>query len=633
MTPTPRLALLALAAALALAPRTAPADTVVLRNGQELRGTVRSKGDQVHIELAVGGTVVVAKGDVERMTIDEKGRAAAAEEAAVPAALVARLEAREQIHVLVAALASEKGSDRTAAERKLVAAGRAALPMVREALAEGAATQRIHALRALAAVGDPASLPAVRAILDQPKDQPLHVPAAEALADIAGPGADPTLTALLVNAKDGALRLTCLRLLAARRSPFAAPFVAEAVRSADLRATAVKAMGRWLDPVALPYVLPLLDSASPASRERAATWLAGLITPAHAAALTRLADAYKDDKPVREALGKGVRRLHSDFPVVGDVELLGAPQAAVRTAAFESLKRQFAEIVTSRNEDRAKQARFWQTQRANATQARLLVVPVGATPYLRARELAKELERSLAPLKIPADYDRKPVQGAEGDGRRVLAALALRQLAEPQAVRVVGVTAAEVRMPGYDYALAPAHPGGPALVSLARLGAGREQALARARRLALHALARAFGLPPAKDPACPTTAVYEPGDLDAKAPAYSAATRGLLAPLWDAERLAAAFDYRGAGRALARLARDRRSRALSLQAAYMLERALDPTAAIAEWEALQQTEQTPAVAALIGRRIELLGRTQKWLARKLPQRPPPTRRPPRRGGG
>ena len=105
MTPTPRLALLALAA-LALAPRLAPADTVVLRNGQELRGTVRSKGDQVHIELAVGGTVVVAKGDVERMTIDEKGRAAAAEEAAVPAELVERLEAREQIHVHVAALAS-----------------------------------------------------------------------------------------------------------------------------------------------------------------------------------------------------------------------------------------------------------------------------------------------------------------------------------------------------------------------------------------------------------------------------------------------------------------------------------------------------------------------------------------------
>jgi len=632
VTPSPRLPRLALLVALACLARPGAADLVVLRNGQELRGRVRSKGDEVRIELDVGGTVVIAKGDVARMEIDQAARAAEPGDAAVSAVLLERLEAREQVHTLIDALDGGKEAERRAAEHKLAAIGRAALPMLRQALAGGKAAERLHALRAIAAIGDPASLPAIRAILAEPKDQPLHVAAAEALADIAGHAAAPVLAERLANAKDSALRLACLKKLAASREPFAVPFLVEALREPELRATTGAALSRWLDPVALPFLLPLLSSGAARSRELGATWAAGLVTPAHAVTLATLLDAYKDDKAVRGALRGGVRRLHNDFPVVGDIELLGASQATVRAAAFESLRRQFPEIVTNRNEDNAKQPRFWQVQRANATRAKLLVVPVGSTTWLRARELGREIERSLQPLKIPVDCDRQPAPAADGDGRRELAALALRQLAEPQAVRVIGVTAGAVRMPGYGRALAPTWPGGPVLVSLAGLGEDKDEALRRARRLALHALARSFGLPPAKDPTCPTTAVYEPRDLDAKAPAYCAEARGLLAPLWDAERLAAAFDYRGAARALARLGRDRKSAALRTQAAYMYERALDLTPAANEWKALQQEAKPPAVAALIGRRVQLLARAEKWLATKSPNPPPRNPRQPRRGG-
>lgn len=627
--------LVVLGAVLACAAGMAWADLVVLRNGQELRGRVRTRGDQVRVELEVGGTVIVAKGDVERMEVDPSSRQVSAKEAAVSAALLKRLDRREAIHDRVDALSSKADAQRAEAERDLIAAGRAVLPGVRALLAGGTETERRHALRIVAAIGDPASLPAIHRILNDAKEQALHAAAADALADIAGRDAAPTLTGLLVNSKDDAVRATCLKRLAARREPFAAPFAAESLRNAALRPVALKAVSRWLDPVLLPFVLPLLDSASADTRKRAAAWVAALITPAHAVPLARLLEAYKDDKAVREALRDGLRRLHGDFPVAGDVALLSAPQAAVRNAAFESLKRQFSEIVTSRNEDRAKQPRFWQLQRETATAPRVLLVPIGSTTWLRVRELGKELERSLQPLKIPVEYGRKAVAepaGKTADGRRLLAALAYRQLADPRSARVIGVVDGAVAMPGCDVALAPVEPGGPVAVSLAPLGEPKDRALRRARRLALHALARSFGVASAKSATCPSSALYEASELDAKSPAYDAETRNLLAPHWAVETLVAGFDYRGAARDLSRRGSAAKSMALRMQAAYLHERALDAAAAILEWRAVQQAEQRPEMAAVIDQRIALLKRADKWLARRLPPpKAPPAKRAPAKG--
>ena len=64
----------------------------------------------------------------------------------------------------------------------------------------------------------------------------------------------------------------------------------------------------------------------------------------------------------------------------------------------------------------------------------------------------------------------------------------------------------------------------------------------------------------------------------------------------------------------------------------MHERALDLAPAIAEWKAAQQEETAPAMAALIDRRVQLLSRAEKWLAKTPPQNPPRGARPPRRGG-
>jgi len=631
------LALLAMLAG--LAPWPAAGDLVVLRNGQELRGRVRSQGDKVSIALDVGGTVVVARGDVKRMEVDPTGRRAASQAATVSAELLARLKAREAIHTLIDDLAAQEPRRRKQAELGLAKTGRSALPMVREAL--GDPERRGAALRVLAAVGDPAALPDILGVLRNPKDQALHVQAAEALAEIGGAAVVPTLTELLVSSQDTAVRAACLKRLAARRAPFAVPFVAEALRTAELRATARAALGRWVDPVALPYVLPLLDEGPRDGRERAGRWVAALATPAHAVMLARLAEAAKENKPLAKALLAGLRRLHGDFPVVGDIELLAVPHKQVKNAAFESLKKQFADKVPARNEDRARDPRFWRAEREAATAARLLVVAVGATPSAWARELAGELERSLKGAKLTVAWERKALsvagqQGSRCDGRRVLAALEARGLPDHRTVRVIGVTTAEVAMPGYDRALAPTRRGGAVLLSLAPLGGPRDQVLRRARRLALHALARSMGMGPSGNAQCPSSAVYEPSDLDAKSPAYGAEARTLFGSLWDAAREAAALRYRQAGQRLSRLARDRKSKELRAEAAYAFERGLELTSAIAEWTAYQQLEKEPALAALVGKRIALLNRSAKWLARTLPsgdggprKRP---RRPPRRGG-
>ena len=627
-------------AALAISVRPAAADLVVLRNGQTLEGRVRSKGDQVRIELALGGTVVVAKGDVAKMTVDDKASAATSEAAAVPLELLARLKAREQSHTHIEALAAPKSTDRKKAEQALVATGRGVLPMVRELLAEGKKTERTHALRVLAAIGDPAALPDILGILRNPKDQALHPLAATTLAGIAGHEAVRTLTELLVNSKDDDLRLVCLRELATRRAPFAAPFAVEALRNAALRPTARAAVARWADPVVVPYLLLRLYDGPRDGRVRAATYAAGAMTPAHVVDFTRMLEGAKDNKPLVKALLAGFRRLHTDFPVVGDVALLALPQSKLKTAAFESLKKQFPNKVNDRNANRAHQPQFWKAERDAATRAHVLMVPVGATSWMRVRELASEVARSLKAAGIRVELERKPVQATGTDARRTLAALDLRQLTDHRAVRVVGVTAANVSMPGYDHALAPTRRGGAALVSTAHLGTDRETVLRRARRLVLHALARSLGIPPSNAANCPSGPIYEVTDLDSKAATYSADTQATLTALWEAERAAAAFHYQQAAQRLSRLAREKKSAHLGAQAACMFERALHTTQAINAWRGVQQIDKDPATTALIDKRIELLDRAGKWLVRrgigpdakqpKQPKQDRPRKRPPRR---
>ena len=595
------------------------ADVITLRNGQELRGRVRAKGDQMRIELELGGTVVVDKGDIKNVVV-EGPTSAMAEASAISPELMKRLEERENLHTLLERLADEKASVRQDAEKQLAQAGRGALPIVRPALSEGPAEWRAALLRILAAIGDPEALPQIAAILQNPKDAALHVGAAAALAEIGGCRSVGTLTELLANSKDEAVRAACLEKLADMQPPFAAPFIAEATKTDALRAAAYSAIGKWEDPVILPYVGLLLDGPA---HERAAAWVADLITPAHAAAFTKLFEGAKDKK----TLHAGVVRLHKDFPTVGDVELLAAPQLDIQNAALDALQK----IVKDR---KSRVPGDWRAERDKATKARLLLVPLGTTGPALIKELADEVALS---LKVPVEVDAVksvPLAAAEGrpaDARRALARLDLRGASDFHSVRVIGVASVDVTVPGCDYALAPTRYEGAMVLSLARLGGSRDKMIFGARRLLLHGLAKSLGMPACGDALCPTAPIYDAREIDAKSSRYCAACQRAFTAIWDAECEATGFRYKAAGQKLAALATQAKSKEMAAAAAYQYERALLSGLAMTQWKEYQDLETDAKLNAVVTKRVDLLDRVEKWLMTKgLTQQPPPPPGPPRK---
>jgi hypothetical protein len=271
----------------------------------------------------------------------------------------------------------------------------------------------------------------------------------------------------------------------------------------------------------------------------------------------------------------------------------------------------------------AQQPRAWRREREQATQPRLLIVPVGSVTRSVVKEIADDVARSLSQKdrRFPIEIDRRAVPTPPGrhkwlDARPLLDRLDQLQRSDWRSVRVIGLTMAELCMPGLPQAMAPTRPGGAALVSLAHLGRDPDQVARLGRRLVLHALARSLRVPPSGDSACPSSPLYEPRDLAAKSARFTAAAESAFHARWDAEADAVAFAYPAAARKLSAIARREKDKALHAEAAYMGERALDGATATVAWRAYQELEQDAALKALVQRRIELLDRTQKWIAEK-----------------
>jgi len=587
-------------------------DIIILRNGQELRGRVTIEGDKARIELDVGATLVVDRGEIARTVVEGPGQGAKEGAAEVSARLLKRLEERERIHALLEALLDDDEKVRREAEAELARAGRGALPLVREAFARARGQEKAHLLRVVAALGDVGSAPAVEAILRNPQEKDLHQEAARALVALRGPDAQWALTEVLVSTKDPSLKAQCLGLLGRLRSAYAAPFIVAALGEPTLAQRAHAALAGWRDPVVLPFLLPMLDEGSRDAREQVARLIADAVTPAHAVALGRLLDLYRGERGVAKALATGVSRLHREFPVVGDVELLGCSQDYLRKRAEEALKRRFRR--------RGSSPKDWADERARATAPRVVVVGVGTVGAGLLRELTTGLAASLrspeARLRVEVSVGLavKPVVKASGvcDGPAVLACLARRQETDYHAVRVVGVSAARVWMPGRESAMVATWPGGPVLVSLFGLGESREDVLRRGRRLALHGLARSLWVPVCGDPRCPGGHLYAVGGLDGMSSRFCSECLGRLGAVWAAEAEAAAFRYSSAARRLATAARGG-SKGLLAEAAMLCERGLVASAAIERWRAF---EQAGGSAAVVARRIELLDKAERWLAKR-----------------
>jgi len=599
------------------------ADIIVLRNGQELRGRVTIEGEKARIELDIGATLVIDRGEIAR-TVVETGRREVGEGAAeVSPTLLKRLEERERIHCLLETLLEDDEKNRDEAEKALCEAGPRALPLVRETFARARGQEKCHLLRVVAALGDVGMAPAIETVLRNPQERALHCEAARALAALLGPRAQWTLTEVLVGSKDPGLRAECVGLLGRMRSAYAAPFIVAALGEEETARRAAAILSDWHDPVLLPFLLPRLDEGTRQEQERAAELIAGAVTPGHAVALGRLLELYRAERWVAKGLASGVQRLHKEFPVVGDVELLGCGQEYVRKAAEEALRRQFGR--------RGSTPQDWTTERARVTAPRIALVPIGTLPASLLRELAAGVAASLRSpdgsfqARVVVGKATEAVLRAPGvvDGPGMLRKLRREQEADHRAVRVVGVSRAPVWMPGRERALVGSWAGGPVLVSLFALGRDDEEVIRRGRRLALHGLARSLWVGACGDSRCPGARFYvasgaagsrgaaaSAATLDAVAPRFCEKCLGQLSAVWAAEAEVAAFRYASAAR---RLASGGGSRGLLARAAELCERGLDVASAMARWRAFEKAGGSGAVVA---RRLGLLEKAERWLTKR-----------------
>jgi len=599
------------------------ADIIVLRNGQELSGRVTIEGQKARIELDIGATLVVDRGEIARTVVEPRRREVGEGAAEVPPTLLERLVERERIHRLLETLLEDDEKKRDEVEKALCEAGPRALPLVREAFVRATGQEKAHLLRVVAALGDVAAVPAVEAILRNPQERSLHREAARALVALVGPRAQWTLTDLLVGTKDPGLRTECVGLLGRMHSAYAAPFIVAALGEEGTAQKAAAVLRDWHDPVLLPFLLPRLDEGTRAAQKQAAELIAGAVTPAHAAALGRLLELYRGERWIARPLATGLQRLHNEFPVVGDVELLRCGQEHVRKAAEAVLRRLFRRRGSSPQD--------WATERARATAPRIALVPIGTSPAALMRELAAGVAAS---LRSPDGSSRAEVVVGKAleaalrapgvvDGPGVLQALRRRQEADHRAVRVVGVCRARVWMPGRECALVGSWPGGPVVVSLFALGGDEEAVARRGRRLVLHGLARSFWVAACGDSRCPGERLYgaigavaareaaaSVAALDAIAARFCDKCLGQLSAVWVAEAEAAAFRYASAAR---RLASGGGSRALLARAAEFCERGLDVAGAMARWRAF---EKAGGSAGVVARRLELLEKAERWLTKR-----------------
>ena len=141
-------------------------------------GTLTIEGEKARIELDIGATLVIDRGEIAR-TVVETGRREVGEGAAeVSPTLLKRLEERERIHHLLETLLEDDEKNRDEAEKALCEAGPRALPLVRETFARARGQEKCHLLRVVAALGDVGMAPAIETVLRNPQERALHCEAA-----------------------------------------------------------------------------------------------------------------------------------------------------------------------------------------------------------------------------------------------------------------------------------------------------------------------------------------------------------------------------------------------------------------------------------------------------------------------
>jgi len=206
-------------------------------------------------------------------------------------------------------------------------ADRAALPALLPIAKSGAKPLRLAALRALAGIGDAAALPVLTESLAD-ADSEVAQTARESLASLSGPEADAAVVAML-GSNDPARRLSAIELIGRRRMTSCISALLKATADADLRPSALKALGQLGSPADLPALLDVLSQLKePADLEAAEQAVTAVCAKAGdpEPCVEKLAGAWSSAQPAQKS------------PLLRVLTSIGSASAlmVVRTAVTES---------------------------------------------------------------------------------------------------------------------------------------------------------------------------------------------------------------------------------------------------------------------------------------------------------
>ena len=524
----------------------APGDVVHLRNGEEVEGTVTRDGDKVTVTRADGTRLTLPAGEVDRIDAVQ-----AEEPDAVPAAgslwaeISAEMAKRSETEAAFRKLANADAKEVARAEAALKTSGEKAVPGLVHVLGQSTeAAERALAAKALGEIASSSSVPALIAAASD-GDAAVRLEAVEALGSVGSAPAQPALIKALLDDPAADVQAAAAAALLRRGDSFAVPFLLHALGRPHLRQMIEESLLRWPDPVTLSFIRPLLDSKDAEARKSALRLVSEAALPCNLPVLRRLQD--EKDPLVKRAAARGLARLRArrDWAVPVLISIVEDGDDAESLDAAAQLKK-----LTGK--DFAQDAGAWVDWWKATVPLRIWVVPFGNAGRDTAQKVAANLQGD---LKLPAGVWPEPLdlpagarfESGQYNADYLLDALDALARKAPDALRFVGVTEADVALPGRGYLFSPVRPGGPAVVSTRRIGS-REPAAAnlRAAVQALHAAGISLFVPQCGTLECPASPVYAAADLDARKPRLCDGSARFASSVIDAERMVAAWNAGGA---------------------------------------------------------------------------------------
>lgn len=578
------------------------ADTVRLRNGQTITGSIETEGDKLHITTPDGKRVTVNRAEVDEIRADDS---AAAKSFSVPDELRRRVENYERLKELGSVLRAG-GNDAVQAARALAEAGPEAVEHLASALREKDGRVVGLAVRALGTVGGRFSADAISAALpDMPAE--LQVTALGQLGTIRYIRSIPPITALL-SQKDTPqnVRRAAVTALGMLSNDFVLPPLIRALSEAETSSLAADAIATLDSPCAVAYLAPILSRRLPGVRGAAAV-IRRIARPEHAPLVASMKKHV--DPAVRDAAISAWNRLREDRVgrVACCIALLRGGERGDRADAAEELAR----LTGDKEKDAAGWLSWWHTQ--NAERSRIAVLAVGKVDAAAARLLAQRIElavnvKVLAPTALAVPRDAR-IPGSDRLDADALMDQMERWLRDnPHVIAAVGLTEAHIELAGSGQVMGAPRYGRCGLISLPALEAGNDAKLAAARlsKYGLHILARIMRIARADSDTCPASAVFEASDIDALAEGFSEKTRNLLAKSIAASICTLAGDFDGAIRETGQLSEVADARQRAIETAKLAERRLDLELARRWWTDAIKLSDDSTEKSLITARIELI---------------------------